>query len=376
MAYVLAQRGWTIRLIEEQSSLANGASANQQAVFFPKLSAYKQPLTEFMLSAFLYASKIYKPLLKLNKLGELQGSLILAYNKKEQTAQEHLKSWLQAYPELGELLNAEEASNKVGLPVNHSGLFIPLSGWIDSPQLCKKLISHKNITVSFDTKVDNLLWVGDHWRLNDIFAEVVILANGHKLNIFEQTKQLPIKSIRGQMTAIKPTHASTHLKIPLCAQGHVVPARAGFHSIGASYGLNDNDTRIRLEDDVLNIEKLNQLAPETIWSKAVLNSWAGVRASTPDYLPFVGPIPDHHAFLKTYSGLESNSRRWIPTEGPYYQGLYACSGFGSRGLTTIPLCAEFLASLINNEPSILPRNLIQALSPARFLKRNITRGLV
>ncbi len=52
---------------------------------------------------------------------------------------------------------------------------------------------------------------------------------------------------------------------------------------------------------------------------------------------------------------------------------FVCSGFGSRGLTTIPLCTEWLAAFINNEPSNLPRTMVQSFSPARFLRRKIIR---
>jgi tRNA 5-methylaminomethyl-2-thiouridine biosynthesis bifunctional protein len=64
----------------------------------------------------------------------------------------------------------------------------------------------------------------------------------------------------------------------------------------------------------------------------------------------------------------------IAKPGAYIPGLYVNVGHGSRGLTSTPLCAELLAAHICNEPRPLPRDLMQALSPARFVIRKLIRG--
>lgn len=88
----------------------------------------------------------------------------------------------------------------------------------------------------------------------------------------------------------------------------------------------------------------------------------------------MGPLPNALEFKEIYSELKSNSKRWIAEAAPCYPNLYVCAAFGSRGLTTIPLATEWLAGLINKEISILPRKLIQAISPARFLRKKIIQG--
>lgn len=374
-AHALAKRGWKVTLIDELNEVAQGASANRQAVLFPRLSAYNSPLTQFMLVAFLYAARVYQLILNDNAFGELNGSLLLAYNQKEQLAQFSLKDWLGYYPDLGRLVDAEQASELAGIALQQPGLFIPLSGWINSPALCQFLVDTQGISLITGVSVEQLLFDDKKWRIGDLEAEVLILANGHKITAFQETKSLPIKPIRGQMTIISETPQSRSLKMPLCANGHVLPAYKGMHHLGASYELRIEQSVINNQDDLLNLNKLGQLAPQTIWSNKVKAHWAGVRATTTDYLPIVGKIADEAVFKSLYAGLESNSKRWIASAGPYYPGLYACAGFGSRGLTTIPLCAEWLASLINNEMSFLPRNLCHALSPARFLRKNIVRGI-
>ncbi|WP_372765686.1 hypothetical protein, partial [Litorivivens sp.] len=58
-----------------------------------------------------------------------------------------------------------------------------------------------------------------------------------------------------------------------------------------------------------------------------------------------------------------------------YVNLYLNVAHGSRGLTSTPLAAEILASQICGEVPPLPRELLRALSPSRFLIRDIIRGI-
>ncbi len=376
-AYSLAKRGWAVTLFEEQLSVGQGASANQQAVLFPKLSAFKSPLTQLMLSSFLYASRFYKAFLKkFPELGALEGSLLLAHDDKESRAQSELVDWLQHYPELGRLVDTQQSSDLSGLTLNHQGLFIPLSGWINSPELCHHLLDNEGILLISNAKADNIIFTGSNWSINGIEADVVVLCNGHKTNSFNETRYLPVKPIHGQMSAIATTNLSSSLKIPVCSEGHVLPQLNGIHHFGASYNLGDSTYQTRSADDDSNLLKLNKISTPDVWSSAIVQHWSGVRASTPDYMPLVGPVVNANKFNECFASLQTNSKRWIAKAGPYLPGLYVFSGFGSRGLTTIPLCAEWLASQINNELSILPRHLIHALAPSRFLRKNITRGVV
>jgi tRNA 5-methylaminomethyl-2-thiouridine biosynthesis bifunctional protein len=371
----LAKRGWTVTVIDELQQAGCSGSANQQAVLFPKLSAYKSPLTQFMLTAFLFASDYYRGLLQDFDLGRLDGSLLLAHNQKEEIAQQSLVDWLSCYPELGKLVDKKEASDLSGIHLNKSALYIPMSGWLNSPDLCRILIDRERISLIANTPVDSIFYNGVEWEVNDKRAPVLILANGNKVHHFKETEYLPVKAIRGQMSSIPATALSSQLKIPLCADGHVLPEKDGVHRFGATYDLGNAVADIKAEDDLVNHSRLGQMTADSLWSDRLLESWAGVRATTPDYLPLVGPVAKAEEFMTAYSGLRSNAKRWIPGVAPYYPGLFVCAGFGSRGLTTTPLCGEWLASLISGEQSCLPRNLIQALSPARFLRKRIVKGM-
>ena len=370
-AFFLAQRGWEVTLLEAKNNVGEGASGNISSVLYPKLSAFRSPLTELMLMAFLHAVRCYQPLLDHEIEGELKGILQFATSARDLASQENLRSWLTAYPELGCLVDKAQASELAGIPLREGGLFIPDSGWINSQSLCEYLIKHPLITVKTNMIVERLIFGEGVWHAANETASVLIIANGNAASQFEQCQWLPIKSVAGQMTYVKSTAQSQLVKIPLCGKGHFLPARFSKHAIGATYHLKQNQFSKNKQDDALNLARLQELPIDWDFNPEIVESWGGVRAAAPDYLPFVGPVAKAEDFNTTYNALAKDSRRFIPALAAHYPNLYVCAGFGSRGLTTIPLCAEWLAAHINQEPSVLPRSMVQAISPARFLRQGI-----
>ncbi|WED44361.1 bifunctional tRNA (5-methylaminomethyl-2-thiouridine)(34)-methyltransferase MnmD/FAD-dependent 5-carboxymethylaminomethyl-2-thiouridine(34) oxidoreductase MnmC [Legionella cardiaca] len=375
-AFALAKRNWQVTLIDMQNGVGCGASGNKQAVLYPKLSSFQSPLTQYMLASFLFAVRHYKKLLKdYPSLGELAGILQLAFNEKERLAQASLDSWLAAYPELGMLVDLEQASELAGVPLKKAGLFIPLSGWLDSQALCQLLVQNSGIQFIGNTAISEVNFKEGLWHAADYHADVLVITSGYQAAEFSQTSYLSLKPIRGQMTTIESNENSVKLKIPLCGDGHVLPAKNNTHAIGATYHLGITDNGCNFSDDASNLARLKKLIDENSWSNQLRSNWAGIRGATTDYLPVVGPVPNACEFNQRFKSLESNAKRWLPLPGVYHKGLFLCAGFGSRGITTIPLSAEWLASMINNEPFFLPRTLVQALSPARFLRKAIIRKL-
>lgn len=371
-AYALAKRGWQVTVMDDHTAAGMGASGNRHAILYPQLSAYASPLNSFMLSAYLFAKRFYASLPQFQ--AGLNGILQLAFDDKEQQYQQNLLQWLNAYPQLARPVGEQEASELAGIKLQNGGLLIPGSGWIDSQALCQYLINQPGITFLADTRITTIHYEQQHWHAGGHEAEILILASGFKLNQFEQTAHLPLKSIRGQMTWIQSNAQSSRLKIPICAKGHILPEWQAQHAVGASYHTDCVDENSHKEDDLENIIKLQQLATETLWSSSVQNHWTGIRAATPDYLPLAGRVPANDPFRQRFSGLADNSKRWIPAGGVFQPGLFVCSGFGSRGLTSIPICAEWLASLINQEPETMSQRMIKAISPARFEIRKIVKG--
>jgi tRNA 5-methylaminomethyl-2-thiouridine biosynthesis bifunctional protein len=376
-AHALALRGFHVTVLDEHDALAMGASNNPQTVLYPNVSAYCAPLTTWMLHAFLFATRTYTPWLEAGLIqGELDGILQLNVNAKAQALHASLQPWLDNYPELGVLVGASEASGLAGVGVNTGALFVPGAGWLDSRGLCEFLMQTSGITWQPNTHVEGLCYESGMWHVAGFEAPVVVLANGGGAASFEQTTHLPLTLFRGQMTAVKSTEASRAIKRPLCGVGHVLPERHGAHWVGASYHQGVQDARLDTADDEANLAKLAALPIGMQDLNTVNASWAGVRAKTLDHVPLVGPVPDVQAFKARFVGLSRDGAKYIAEPGAYYPGLYVCSGFGSRGLTSIPLSALYLASVISHEPTPLVRDVAQSLSPARFLVKQLKQTKV
>jgi len=370
-AYSLAKRGWQVSLLETHPDIAQGASGNPRAVLFPNISVYSSPLTKFMLAAFLYAHDFYKHCLEHWPVGDLSG---LIQFPRHGSISDDLANWLLAYPSLGKLVSAEEASCLAGINIHTNALYVPKAGWIDSKALCERLIQSPGIELFVNSSMQSLEYDSGTWNVGGHRAEVVVVANGFQANRFTQTKDLTIQAVRGQMTAVHVHQESAALKLPICGESHVVPYQADTYLIGATFGPDPQDAACYPAEDAANFSKIRHLPVDLHLSNERLFSWAGIRAATLDHLPLVGPVADVKLFAEQFKTLETDAKRWVECKGEaYLQGLYVFAGFGSRGLTSIPLCAEHLASLICNGPVILERSMAQTISPARFIRQSIFR---
>ncbi|MCH9689564.1 MAG: FAD-dependent 5-carboxymethylaminomethyl-2-thiouridine(34) oxidoreductase MnmC [Gammaproteobacteria bacterium] len=349
-AYALAKRGWQVQVLDSAQHVGAGASGVERAVLYPDLSVYRSPVATWMLNAFLFAKQQYASWLKQNKIsGELNG--ILQFPSKQASF-------------LAKPVDAERASCLAGVQIKEKALFISGAGWLDTRALCKFLINIPGIDFQPNTTVHDLAF--------DV--PVVILANGTGLTNFSETQHFPLALFRGQMTAIQSNTASEALKLPLCGSGHILPESNHMHWLGASYQEEILTQVLTEQDNLNNLAKLSKMPVQAIWSNQILDAWVGVRAKTPDYLPLVGPVPDKAAFQTQFMGLAKDAKRFIASPGVYHPGLYVCAGFGSRGLTSAPLAAEHLASIICNEPPLLSQSMIETLAPARFLVKSIEQG--
>ena len=61
---------------------------------------------------------------------------------------------------------------------------------------------------------------------------------------------------------------------------------------------------------------------------------------------------------------------------PLACGLYGAFAFGSRGLLWAALAAEVLPAIACGEPIPIERELLEAIAPARLLRRRLRRGLL
>ncbi|WP_419418666.1 FAD-dependent 5-carboxymethylaminomethyl-2-thiouridine(34) oxidoreductase MnmC [Legionella sp. D16C41] len=368
LAHFLANKGQEVFLLDKQPDLGSEASGNTQAILYPQLSAYHSLIASFMLTTYLYAHNFYKNILINHSIGELQGILQLGYNDKEQEALNKINTHVLAYyPELGRLMDEKDTSRYAGINIPYTSLLLPLSGWLNSKALCQVLTENTHIHPINNCAVNSLFYEKNAWHCEDFSAETVVIANGYQARQFRETSFLPLKPTYGQVTLLQTNPELATLALPICGLGHILPRHNARHAVGATYHPNKLCVEDRQAENELNLNKLNSLLPNLKIPTVVVADWQGIRATTPDYFPLVGPLPNEEVFKQYFAPLGKDPKRWLPVWGGYYPGLYIFTGFGSRGLTSIPLCAAWLSALITNKPAIMPSSFIRALAPARFL---------
>ncbi|RYY01677.1 MAG: bifunctional tRNA (5-methylaminomethyl-2-thiouridine)(34)-methyltransferase MnmD/FAD-dependent 5-carboxymethylaminomethyl-2-thiouridine(34) oxidoreductase MnmC [Gammaproteobacteria bacterium] len=377
-ARALAERGWQVKIIERHSELAQEGSGNPQGVLYAKLSPMEEAQAAFNLTSLQYALNFYRPLWE--KIGDNCGVLQLAYKKSEAELHEQLKNRFSNADQLVKFLNATQASDLAGINISQTGLFFPQAGWIDPRKLCAHLVDHPNIQINYDFQVREIHCIENNWQ---VFSEagaienssVVIIATAKDTMHFEQANHLPIKSIRGQVTYFPQTENTPVLKTVVCAEGYIGPAQDGIYCTGATFNLKDSEAALRSNDHQTNLDNLRENLPEfDVMRSDNLQGRVAFRCSLPDYLPCVGGLPIVDKLVEDFAPLRKNARAGITTAGSYWPGLYINIGHGARGLAYTPLCAELLASQINDEPIPLERELANALNPARFVIRDLTRN--
>ncbi len=379
-AHALAERGWKITLLERNNIIASEASGNPQGVLYAKLSHKEEAQAAFNLASLQFAQSFYSS--RWIATGEQTGVLQLAHCAAEQLLQTQLREKFSAATELVQFVSAGRASELAGTSLAHNAIHFPNAGWINPAKLCAQLITHPLIQVIANTTAVDIAYNGENWCINnnaELQAPVVIIANARDAHYFTQTRHLPIKSIRGQITYLPATETSKKIKIVICSEGYIAPANEGIHCTGATFNLKEESTALRAEDHHTNLENLREALSDMAdeWGNLDNNLLGGrvaFRCTLPDYLPAVGPVADEIPMLDSFAPLRKNARAFIQGTGKYLPGLYLNIGHGSRGLAYTPLCAEILAAHINNESQPIASELVTALNPARFLIRDLIKN--
>ncbi len=386
-ASALAQRGIEVTLLE-QNQLASAGSGNNQGVLYTRLSARHSALSDFALQSFCFSQHFYRDLLQSGGLTEgHDGALCGSFHQSDRVEEmSTLAAALHHVPDLARVLNADQASELLGVRQESGGYWYPTSGWMRPASVCQALIDDPRIQLLENIGEIELQQTARGWRGlaagNTVAqADCAIIATGTRANCHPGMAWLPLQAIRGQTTELPANPELAELRTAFCHTGYISPPRGQWHCIGATFDLMDEETGVREEDHRRNLEALATAVPQ--WREMLstidpgsLKGRVGYRCATPDYLPIVGAVPDYEAFLHTYRGLRKNAKQTIAARGPYMPGLYLTTGHGSRGLTSTPLAAQVLASQICGEAAPLSRELQRAIAPARFIIRQLRRGQV
>ena len=345
-ARALARRGWTVT-VADPAGVARAASGNRLGVVYTTPSGIATPQNRFYQASYLLALRRLGALGAGERgIGRFEGVV------QHATSARHAERLWRA---------AESRLWPPGTLVRESGdaFLLPGGGFVEPPTWCRLLLGDARIEfrpealAAFDVDRGRLDLAGGA----ELDVDALVLCCGAATTRFRQAADLPLRTIRGQVTEVRATPRSRAWRRARCHRGYVTPAWNGLHSVGATFDLHgerDGESDI---DDRENLAALADGLPghwQDLGGECVeiAGRRAAHRCQAADYLPLAG-------------ALEPQSAGGI---GPWLNVAH-----GSRGLSSTPLCADLVADSIGGLPLAVDEPMERALAPARFAAR-VHRG--
>ena len=385
-AYFLTTQGVKVTLYCKDNTVAQGASSNAIGALFPLLHQQRDDISEFYETAYWRALTLYNSLLEqgFNFSHEWCGLLEISY-KESLHKRQHLFDKIQAWPKnLIHSVTSKQAKEISGMPLKNGGLFMPSAGWIAPKELVSALFnaakSTNRLRIENGIKIDSLTQNKDQsWTLHtakkQLKERVVIVCGGADSIHINTINDLPLTSVRGQITSMKTNDDISKLSTVICHKGYLTPAHKNNHCIGATFDKNNFDVTTNNEDNNYNLNTLVQCLPELPqWTnKDIMTAKARLRCMTPDHLPMVGAMPDVKKHITAYEHLKKDKNWKLYEAAPTINNLYILTGLGARGLCSAPLAAEILAADICGTPYPINSKMLFNLSPNRFVIRDLIK---
>lgn len=387
VAAALSRRGIKVTVVEREVPGAGG-SGNRQGALYVKLAAETNHQSRVYLAGLLYSQRWLAQHHAKQVLWQPCGVVQLASSDREARRQQR---FIEQHPLPSEVVTGMEnpaltETAEINIDASH-GLFYSQAGWVRPKALCEHLLSPSGINIQ-QGEVSSLTQRETGWQLNltdgsTLEADQVVIASAHLANRFAQTAELPLQSVRGQISELTLPDKVAGPKRVVCAGGYVAPALDGVLTFGASFVPNNAATDVTDDDHQRNTDELRQTLPALVealeqagieLSPENLKGRAAVRAASPDKTPYAGPVPVAEAWRADYSLLSKDATRVAEIPGQHYPGLWISTAHGSRGLASAPLCAEVIASRICDEPMPLEAPLVDHLHPGRRIISAIIRG--
>lgn len=374
----LCASGWDVTLIERHAQPAQEASGNLAGIFMPLLSKDDNIPTRLARAAYLFALREWRRLGGVGQafIGADCGVLQLARDAGHAAVQRAVLDHWNYPPAFARWADATEAGALLGGPTPHGGWLFAQGGWARPSSLCAAMLDAcgDRLQRVFCSEAITLHRTGDgEWLVagagGTVLAQAptVILANGAGAVQIAQAAQLPLQSLRGQVTHLAVGTSAPQLPLVVCREAYVTPAADGIVCAGATYD-NDDDRTLRASSQRENLARLAEIVPgahvAALIDTAPLAGRVGFRSAAPDRLPLAGALPD----------VESAGRLEHLRDVPRHPGLYGLLGYASRGLIWAPLMAELLVSQLEGTPAPVEAALVEALDPGRFLLKQRRRS--
>lgn len=330
LAHILDFVGVKPVIFESGPSLASGASGNSLGLYNPRFTAERTPQSDFYASAFSAVLRRFERLedIEFNPCGALH---LINDEKKKKRFYQTVDSW-GWMPETLTIVDADAASEIAGVELKHEAMYLPQSGYVSPAKLCKAYVDGIDYHVNAPK---------DAWR--DMDADAVVLACGPAVR--DYLPDLPIGTVRGQITEVATTKRSSKLKTAICYGGYMSPPVNDMHIVGSTFQRWLDHTDLVEQDDLDNLNKMADHIPGMDADMNVIGGRAALRAASKDHFPIVGRAP---------------------ANGLGVDNLYVSVAHGSHGVLSSYMAAKLITDMITDRPYSQGLDTVKALSPERF----------
>lgn len=386
-AFALAEAGWQVRVLEKHSHSAMEASGNLAGTLHPLVTVDWSLRSQFYQLGNQVSQRWLRPWLEQGLVqGSVQGMLQLAATPTmvERLAQaKHRVPLEEGY---AQWLSPEQATVKLGASTKHWAMFYPEGGWVYPKSVVEHCLNHPNIDVTYNCELFDFARIESSWQLQTsqghIEAPVLILATGALAEPLNQTLQLPIRPVKGQVTHLAESVVKLPLNYPMTHLGYTSPTSSGQWVTGATFEAPNMTNEMAWNGHYKNVENSLQAVPDWLTKSkasefeglAVIDGRVGFRPTTPDHLPVIGAVPDWQWVQENYCQQSHTHAVYRYSKMAYQPGLYVNNGHGPRGLMSVFLAAEWLLAEVENRCLPVPQKLLAACHPARFKIRQWRSG--
>jgi tRNA 5-methylaminomethyl-2-thiouridine biosynthesis bifunctional protein len=349
LAYFLRQRGAHVSVFDPANGPCEGTSGNPLALVMPRLDAGDTVQARLLIDAYLSAQSFYR-----GRPGVSPAETV-HHPRNSQEAERFEK--LLSDPPLG--LRQLETIQGGGLL--HKGSLA-----IRPADLLPSLLAGATMKWGEPPTVDLTART-----INDERFDAILIANGwHMAELF------PELDITGRLGQIEWLDSGVEAPASAMARGDYAIASGRTRLWGATFaGHNGGPALTSDAARAKNQAALEALAPYWVGEArtAKVSSRAGIRATTADRLPLIGPAPDLAALQADRKQLER--AQWSAADNAYLQpGIYLAGGFGSRGFTWAPWAASILTARLFDDPAPTRLEALQAIVPNRQILRQMKRN--
>lgn len=352
MAYMAHHYGLKTTIFEQGDALANGASGNEVGLLNPKLTAMPSDKNEFYGAALSLCLSLFNAWQSETDIGyDPCGAFHMITDDKKKIRFDKMQENL-GWDEYLISATAEQASLELGVACSYDALYMPLSGKVSPQKLVAFMAKNATVLTSAHvtavtsdeggTEISYHQDGQDHKELYDI----CVLANGMgALEMVPHTKDtMPLSPIRGQITHLKHHPYFDGLDKNLCFGGYLTKQTDNNYLIlGATYDRGEGDASHRSSDDESNLSYFKSFFPSLPDDLEICGGRAGVRVTTPDYMPICG--------------------RDVDTPNLYYSLAHR-----SHGILSSLLCAQINLHQMLGYASPVSSGVLQAVCVKRYQK--------